>query len=348
MNFRIFYSWQSDLPRDINQGVIRHALREATIKIEEEIDVVITLDEATRDIPGSPDIPSTIFEKIDECDIFISDITTINANCNCKLDSKNGIRKTPNPNVLIELGYAACKIGWNRTVMVYNKHIGDFPNDLPFDIDRRRITSYKVESGQDNNGKGNLRGDLITAIKSILEKNPLKPNQHGNIDPEKVKHNRDLLKVQKALETIHFDTIDYFISEFPSIIIGRIFHFFESYKGIVKSSWFKLYDKSTEKLFIDFYDIWSECLSYGHLYGNEGGKDKYKFGPSRGFDMTKEMSETFDILVVKQREFYQTYHLLLNHVKDSFIEIDLVSTNQLAWDEYINFNEDILDKLKNE
>jgi hypothetical protein len=67
----------------------------------------IILDEATRGESGSPNIPMTILEKIKVSDAFICDITTINSN------APEELRRTPNPNVLFELGFAVAHLGWS-------------------------------------------------------------------------------------------------------------------------------------------------------------------------------------------------------------------------------------------
>ena len=78
--FVVFYSWQSDLPDETNRQLIREGLRDASSKLETEYSsdsLQIEIDEATRGIPGSPNIPLTIFEKIRSADAFVADITTI-------------------------------------------------------------------------------------------------------------------------------------------------------------------------------------------------------------------------------------------------------------------------------
>jgi len=88
--------------------------RSATNSVENQIDdVIFKLDEATRNVPGSPNIPMTIFDKIIKSDIFICDLTTINTN------ATDIQRKTPNPNVLIELGFAISQLGWHRIIMLF-------------------------------------------------------------------------------------------------------------------------------------------------------------------------------------------------------------------------------------
>ncbi|WP_072426965.1 TIR domain-containing protein [Chitinimonas taiwanensis] len=142
-DFSIFYSWQSDLPDETNRRAIRSALRTASSSVEAEYPGLrIALDEATRGEAGSPNIPLTILEKIKTCDAFVCDITTINASASSEY------RKTPNPNVLFELGYAVAHIGWGRIVMLFNEALGTFPLDAPFDIDRHRVSTYRLSRAE--------------------------------------------------------------------------------------------------------------------------------------------------------------------------------------------------------
>lgn len=58
----------------------------------------------TGGVPGSPNIIETVFGRIRDCAIFVADLTFTSKTESGKL--------SPNPNVLIELGYAARSIGW--------------------------------------------------------------------------------------------------------------------------------------------------------------------------------------------------------------------------------------------
>jgi hypothetical protein len=102
--FSVFYSWQSDLPDPSNRSLIRQALRAAASTVEQkEKNLIIEIDEATRSVSGSPNIPATILSKIAVADAFVCDVTTIN--------SEQSGKKTPNPNVVFELGYAIANVG---------------------------------------------------------------------------------------------------------------------------------------------------------------------------------------------------------------------------------------------
>ena len=101
----VFYSWQSDLPNSTNRGFIGDCLERAIkeLKAEPDLQVDPCLDRDTQNVPGSPDIAATIFDKIDRCGLFVCDVSIVNQSASN--------RPMPNPNVLIELGYAVKTLG---------------------------------------------------------------------------------------------------------------------------------------------------------------------------------------------------------------------------------------------
>lgn len=126
-----FFAWQLDTPAEHNKKFIWDALVEATSQT-----TVNAIPEASprpesdaTGVPGSPNIIATIFERIRECALFIADLTFV-------AETANG-KKIPNPNVTIELGYAARSVGWDRTILVLNNANGE-AKDLPFDILQHR------------------------------------------------------------------------------------------------------------------------------------------------------------------------------------------------------------------
>src|SRR5262245_60249296 len=114
----VFYSWQSDSPNSVNRGFIADCLERALkeVRVDEELRLDPCLDRDTSGVPGSPDIAATIFEKIGAADIFVADVTFINP--------PGSKRRTPNPNVMVELGYAAARLGWDRIICVFNRASG--------------------------------------------------------------------------------------------------------------------------------------------------------------------------------------------------------------------------------
>lgn len=174
MELKIFYSWQSDLPKNQNLKFIETSIKDALKKLRQQkpISLDIKLDKATRNLAGSPDIAESIFGKIGNSNIFIADISIINKDYE--------LRKTPNPNVLVELGYAARSLGWEKIICVYNKDFGNY-NDLPFDLRNRRILDYTSKNGKDElsrkiesaisemNKKGNLTNKILDFLKKDID-----------------------------------------------------------------------------------------------------------------------------------------------------------------------------------
>lgn len=161
MRKSIFYSWQSDLPNNKNRSFIEVCIKKSIENItSNDINLEIAIDRDTKDSSGTPDIVSTIFSKIDKTSIFIADISFINPN--------SAERKTPNPNVLIELGYAAKTIGWENIICIFNTEFGKI-EDLPFDLRFRRPLAYEIKNpGNKTKDRDNLTKILESAISSII------------------------------------------------------------------------------------------------------------------------------------------------------------------------------------
>lgn len=161
MKKTIFYSWQSDLPNSTNRSFISKCIENAISELKEDLMIDAVIDRDTKEVIGTPDIASSIFSKIDIANIFVADISFINS------DSK--VRKCPNPNVLIELGYAAKTIGWDRIICVFNNQYGKI-EELPFDLKFRRPISYSI-SNPSNKTKDKiaLTNILKEALKGIIE-----------------------------------------------------------------------------------------------------------------------------------------------------------------------------------
>src|SRR5260370_4017724 len=143
----VFYSWQSDLDPKTNHYFIQDALKKAIkiVRKDDEIEVEPVMDRDTQGVAESPDITKTIFDKIDQAHIFVCDVSVTNKNA---LEHNPRTRLTPNPNVLMELGYALRKIGHERIIMVMNTAYGS-PEQLPFDLRSRRIARFSLREDGD-------------------------------------------------------------------------------------------------------------------------------------------------------------------------------------------------------
>lgn len=159
---RVFYSWQSDLPKKTNRTLIGEALERSAKRVrdDETIEIEPVIDRDTRGVRGTPDISATIFEKIAAADLFVADVSLINHRA-------RKYRHTPNPNVLVELGFAAARLGWESIVCVFNTAYGKV-DELPFDLQGRRCVPYRMEE-QDApaTARGSLEALFVDVFKDL-------------------------------------------------------------------------------------------------------------------------------------------------------------------------------------
>jgi hypothetical protein len=185
---KVFYSWQSDLPSSTNRGFIQSALEKATkeLRSDDSLTIEPVIDRDTLGLSGSPDITESIFNKIDLADIFIADVSLIN---------QGSEKPTPNPNVLIELGYAIKVLGWHKIIMMMNSHYGD-PNKLPFDLKSKRVLTFSIEekSTQKAPQRNILTKFLIGAISLVLENKVENKETNSDLNSEAKKIDKALLK----------------------------------------------------------------------------------------------------------------------------------------------------------
>jgi hypothetical protein len=147
----VFYSWQSDSPTKSNRYFIADCVERATKKAGIACEQSLRFDSDTQGEAGTPDIPKVVLEKISSVAIFVGDVTLVGKATMSKSflarlfrrfikrqKSLDNRKMLPNPNVLLELGYAAHCLGWDRVILVMNSHFGP-PEYLPFDLKHRRF-----------------------------------------------------------------------------------------------------------------------------------------------------------------------------------------------------------------
>ncbi|MEX0597307.1 MAG: hypothetical protein WD512_12505 [Candidatus Paceibacterota bacterium] len=167
MERTIFYSWQSDLPNKTNRGFIESCLERAIKELSDEITPLtleLNIDRDTKSVIGTPDISDTIFQKISRSKLFVADISIIN--------SESDDRKCPNPNVLIELGFAVRVLGWEKVFCFYNTDYGSI-DDLPFDLRQRRPLQYSLD--------GKNKADERKRITKIVKNSILQLHRNGSL-----------------------------------------------------------------------------------------------------------------------------------------------------------------------
>ncbi len=170
MPITIFYSWQADTSPRVGRNLIERALQQAVSRIADDAtieDVVrddISLDRDTVGAPGFAPIVETIFQKIDKAGVFVPDLTFVGT----RLD---GRRPTPNPNVLIEYGWAIKSLGYPRVMPIMNTAFGGpSAETMPFDMRHLRYPIlYNCPADADDAKRKKERETLAQSIEKALQ-----------------------------------------------------------------------------------------------------------------------------------------------------------------------------------
>jgi len=338
----IFYSWQSDLPDNTNRKIIREAIHLAIPDIEEN-NVQIVLDEATRGEPGSPYIPGAIIDKIKLADIFIGDVTTTNQSCSC------GAKKTPNPNVVFELGFAVAHLGWKRIILLVNTHYTDISKDLPFDFDRHRATPFKVNVNNKTSIKQSreeLRNTVETCVQLILKENPVKEWEKKNLSPDEIKRNRDLVNIKWIMETIHQPSLQEHAKSGPRYLEQKILHFWESFNGVFTNQLFHLYDSDLYKKFEMLHEAWEISVSAGEHYHSANNPNIFVFANPMDMPLNKRQKIAWDKIDEALAVINKMLSEINEAIRNNYLELDIDELNRKAWHEYVSFQREFLEELE--
>jgi hypothetical protein len=128
-------------------------------------------------VPGSPPIVETILRKIDNAAVFVPDLTFVGV----RADN----RPTPNPNVLIEYGWALKSLTYARIVPVMNIAFGKpTAESMPFDMRHLRYPiTYECPDDLNDDARRQVRerlaGELERALRTVFDSYEFKSSLLG-------------------------------------------------------------------------------------------------------------------------------------------------------------------------
>jgi hypothetical protein len=167
MSHTVFFSWQTDTATRGGRNFIERALERAVRALSQDTTVEpairdLAVDRDTKGVSGQPPIVDTIFRKIDKAAVFVPDLTFIG--------HRPDGRPTPNPNVLIEYGWALKSLTYLRIVPVMNIAFGKpTAESMPFDMGHlRHPITYDCPLDLDEAGRKRVREQLTKDFEDHL------------------------------------------------------------------------------------------------------------------------------------------------------------------------------------
>ena len=162
---KVFWSWQSDTHAESGRHFVRAALAAAIDRLADQPDLEdaerAEVDSDTSNVSGHPHIGETVLRKIRECSVFVADLTPVGKTA--------GGKKLPNPNVMIELGYAFAQVGLEQVVLVMNQAEGARLSALPFDLRFWRAPiSYSLKRDATEEERAEVLEGLVEDVAAAL------------------------------------------------------------------------------------------------------------------------------------------------------------------------------------
>ena len=327
-DFSVFYCWQDHLDKKLHRFLIRDALNAAIARVQNDLpenaECILRQDSDTLDRAGSVDIANTILQKINDSTVVVGDVTPV------LIDSEKD-RFYPNPNVMIELGYAGRSIGWNRVICLFNQAVCH-AEKLPFDIKHRRVTPYRCANlAEKKEASLSLENILFASLRAILQE-----VGRGELDPSLsdtvLRHQRDLRLLKEVMVAIHRPTLDRFVAR------GQVYQihydclfFWHGFDAIVSSNQFRFYDQELQRRVLKLHQVWEDTLNYGSAAFSPGTTPgSYVLKPGQYWN--DEYRETLRLMEKSYTELPHVLNDFLDWVHFHFVEIDMDQTDNRAWE----------------
>ena len=160
--FVVFYAWQSDRPERFNRYLIRFALNLAAknISADPTVGIQVRIDADTEGVHGHCPVTETILKKIAVCDAFVPDLTFV--------ASTEAGKLIPNPNVMLEYGYALHARSFSVMIPVLNTAYGA-AKELPFDMGHLRFPMrYDLPATAKNAERRAVRKALTEELETVI------------------------------------------------------------------------------------------------------------------------------------------------------------------------------------
>ena len=214
---------------------------------------------------------------------------------------------------------------------MFDRSIGNFPADQPFDFDRHRASPFASSARPKPAESKRLSALFKTAIEFIIEKNPTRPT--ATLTPEQTKHAQDVKQLEWLMSSIHIPTIDDYVDRLPHSLSEKAIHVWEGVNGIVSGSFFHLHDSTAFAFVREFHIAFGRTLAHcGMCHAAPSGTMHLFTG--HGNLLTTWQQEAWNSVETARADMAAAFKELLRIIRSEYLEVDLEKTNAAAWEDY--------------
>lgn len=165
---KVFFSWQDDTNKKVGRNFLMRTIEKACQQLSRETEISgaersFAIDSDTAGVSGQPPIVETIFRKIDESSVYVADLTFVAS----RIDG----RPSPNPNVLIEYGWALKSRTHRLIIAIMNTAYGKpDENNMPFNMKHFRWPiTYELPENCSKEELSTVRKELSKKVARAIE-----------------------------------------------------------------------------------------------------------------------------------------------------------------------------------
>ena len=292
MKRKIFYSWQSNHPktrRHIEKALL-DVIKEISDTPELEKSPREELDKDTKGAVGAVNIGATIKEKINNCGIFLADVSIIDR-------GKSG-KGIVNQNVMFELGYAIGKHTEEKVIQVANIDLGKM-EELPFDIAHQRTIGFSIK--KDNKAillKRSLKQAIAAHLDSLANEEKINKTQSYKDSLIRAIENRKPAK--KTIRDYFANTYEQYLNLSPGIFKEGATE--EEYAANVYNAYC-----ATKDITIELYEILEKAAEYERTDVLEQAYKSIQIILDHYAEISKNTSMLYEISI-------EYYSLIINEI----------------------------------
>ena len=189
MKLTVFFSWQSDIDNDKlnNKRFLCDCINTALKNLEnkgELKNVFFEFQESTNNKAGNPSIPNTLDKRIENCDVFIADLSIVDSYSKLELFlrklRKAKTKRGPNNNAFGEYNKALASHSDEQVITIMNYLNGNPKDDnslIPFDVRERRFPiGYLLKTNKDAE---KVRSSVISQLEIAIKGSALSAIQNA-------------------------------------------------------------------------------------------------------------------------------------------------------------------------